>query len=234
MPDGSVSASAVVYDSSTGGGIALANSAVIKARGLTGDAWTALATAGFVVTAQTGPAANLRITEINYNPATPTESELAVNPALDNEDFEFIEITNVGDQAVDLTGIKFDAGITFDFTSADVKTLAPGASVLLVSNAQAFETRYGTGLNVAGQYTGQLSNGGEQLRLLSAVDAVIQEFSYDDQDGWPTAADGGGYTLELVQLGSDPSDPTAWKIGALGGSPGEWAELVDGVLAGGV
>ena len=38
---------------------------------------------------------SLRITEINYNPGDPTAGELAVNPNLDNDDFEFVGLQNI-------------------------------------------------------------------------------------------------------------------------------------------
>jgi hypothetical protein len=36
----------------------------------------------------------LRVSEIMYNPAAPTEVELAVDPLLDNDDWEFVELMN--------------------------------------------------------------------------------------------------------------------------------------------
>ena len=39
---------------------------------------------------------SLRITEINYNPAAPTASELDQIASLNNDDFEFVELQNIG------------------------------------------------------------------------------------------------------------------------------------------
>lgn len=79
----------------------------------------------------------LRITEIMYNPAG-------------GNNYEFIELTNTGGITLDLSGVVFFDGI--DFTFPPGSTLAPGAEVVLVRNAVAFEDRYGSTLNVAGSY----------------------------------------------------------------------------------
>jgi len=164
---------------------------------------------------------SLRITEIMYHPAAPTPAEIAAGFADDN-DFEFIELTNIGADVLDLTGARFTAGIGFGFGTADVTSLAPGGHVLIVQNRAAFEMRYGAAATVAGEYTGRLSNGGEQLHLIDGDDVSILEFTYDD--GWYPTTDGGGHSLVIVDATAEP--PTwgvrsSWRAsGRFGGSPG--------------
>ncbi|MDB4490728.1 lamin tail domain-containing protein, partial [bacterium] len=81
---------------------------------------------------------NLRITEIMYDP-------------LGGSEFEFIELQNIGLEALDLEGLQFTEGIRFTFPNL---TLQPGEFIILVSNQLSFETRYGDSLAVAGQYDG--------------------------------------------------------------------------------
>ena len=174
----------------------------------------------------------LVITEINYNPDAPTETELLVNADFEEDDFEFVELTNVSDTAIDLAGLSFTSGISFDFADSSVTTLLAGETLVLASNQDAFATRYGTDLPAAGVFDGKLSNKGETLEIADAIDQVILDCTYDDEDGWPTEADGDGYTLELAALG-DANDPDRWTIGELGGSPGtvpNWDSLVDTAL----
>ena len=71
--------------------ITLNTSATIRARTLSGTTWSAVTDATFVVVPAAG---SVVISEINYNPYDPTDAELAIDPALNNDDFEFIEITN--------------------------------------------------------------------------------------------------------------------------------------------
>ena len=66
------------------------------------------------------------------------------------------------------TGVDLKVGspaLTSFATTSGITTLAPGAYVVLVSDYAAFEFRYGSGLPVAGQYTGHQSNGGEMMAL---------------------------------------------------------------------
>ncbi|MHC4558788.1 MAG: lamin tail domain-containing protein, partial [Planctomycetota bacterium] len=85
---------------------------------------------------------NLRITEMMYNPADPP-----ANDSTDNDEFEFIELKNIGDEIIDLTYVSFIDGITFDFNGSSVTSLAPSDFVLVVRNKAAFESRYGTSLS---------------------------------------------------------------------------------------
>ena len=162
------------------------------------------------------------ITEINYNPHAPTVAELAQDPQLQNDDFEFLEIRNVGPTAVNLVGASFTG---FDFTFGNAQ-LESGQSGVVVRNAAAFALRYGQEVNVLGEFFGGgLSNGGERLSLIDSTGQVLLDFSYDDNELWPQAADGVGATLQLV----DPAFATPemystydqWRASSeFGGSPG--------------
>ncbi|MBE0534326.1 MAG: lamin tail domain-containing protein [Phycisphaerae bacterium] len=166
---------------------------------------------------------NLRITEVMYNPAAGEGS------GFNKDDFEFIELKNIGDEVLDLTGVSFTSGVTFDFGAHAIATLAPGEFVLVVKNQAAFENRYGTALSprIAGSYTGNLSNSGENLRLEDFWNGVIAEFEYGDGWGWPQAADGGGHSLVPLDAAL-PGQPEGsgkyggnWRASAyIHGSPG--------------
>ena len=169
------------------------------------------------------------ITEINYSPAAPSDDELLVDPDFTADDFEFIEIQNVGDESVDLTGVRFTEGVTFDFTGGSVQELAPGETALAVSDWLAFETRYGTGLNVAGEFSGPLSDAGEQLTLVDALANPIHQFTYGIKDGWPTVVNDGG-TLEVFDVTGDYNDPANWTVSdEPEGTPGTAAGLAAAV-----
>ncbi len=169
-----------------------------------------------------GVLADLRITELMYNPSP--------NDAMDGDEFEFIELKNTGDEALDLYGVSFTSGIAFHFAGSDVTTLGPGQFVLVVKNKAAYESRYGQTLSsrIAGQYEGKLANAGEQVSLVDYWNGTIAEFEYGDDSGWPVAADGGGHSL--VPLDSAvPNEPQGslnypgnWRASAYrDGSPGQ-------------
>ena len=192
------------------------------------------------------PLNSLVITEINYNPPDPTQAELDFNPDFNNEDFEFIELENVGDETIDLGSVRFTEGIDFDFVNAPSTDLGPGETVLVVANLVAFQTRYPLASypqasNVAGEFGSRsLDNHGERIVLEDSAGNTIQEFSYDDQAPWPTDPDGHGKTLEVLDVTRDYDDPENWGASDdWGGSPGEgtgttvatdelMARLVDG------
>jgi hypothetical protein len=160
----------------------------------------------------------IRVTEVNYHPQDPTNGELSSDPTLEDDSFEFIEISNVGDDAVNLLGSEFTQGITFQFDSL---VLQPGETVLIVANEAAFEIRYGNSLPVVGEYTGTLSNNSERVTFLDSVGTVIHSFEYDDNNGWPERADGNGSTLEVIDTENSYNEYQNWRASAnVDGSPG--------------
>jgi hypothetical protein len=171
--------------------------------------WSALNEARFSI----APVAeSLRITEIMYHPQDTGD------PGDPNT--EYIELKNIAMQTINLNLVSFDQGI--DFTFADME-LSAGGYVIVVKDIAAFETRYGQGLNVAGQYIGSLDNGGERIRLLDAAGQVIHDFRYEDD--WYENTDGSGYSLVIVDpinsVGEAWAEVDTWRASSgLGGSPG--------------
>ena len=176
--------------------------------------------------------AEVMLSEINYHPLNPTPAELAVNPAWTDNDFEFLEMRNLGTQPIDLTGAYFSRGITFAFTGAAARSIAPGESLVVAFNPAAFAARYGNTPTVSGPWTGSLSNGGENITLLSAAGATL--FSVDYLDTWFPESDGAGYTLAAWQFyPADVNAPAAWRASStVGGSPGAWDQASLPVSAG--
>jgi hypothetical protein len=201
-------------------------SGTINARAYSGSEWSGMNSGRFIVGAQLASRENLVISEIHYRPAAPRAGEAAAGFSSAG-DFEFIELANISPGPVDLAGAHFENGIDFDFSAeADFTEIAPGGHVLLVANRAAFEQRYGNGLPVIGRFGNatSLANNGERLRLVSAGNEPIRDFAYDDKAPWPTTADGGGFSLNLVNPAANPdhSLPASWRAGLdPGGSPGE-------------
>lgn len=190
-----------------------------RARVLHNGEWSALSVGSFVL----NPVApgSLVVTELNYHPYDPLTQFGDLN--VDNDEFEFIELRNVSDQPIDLAGTQFventgGEGMTFTFPA---QVLGSGEFVLVVRNQAAFESRYGTGFNIAGEYQGGLTNGGEALTLIAADGSLLQSFTYDDTGNWPGRADGTGSSLEILDPAGDYSDGDNWRSsGEFGGSPG--------------
>ncbi|MBN2685501.1 MAG: lamin tail domain-containing protein, partial [Pontiellaceae bacterium] len=176
----------------------------VRARIKNGSSWSALNQAIF---ADERLLDNLRITEIMYHSENPGE--------------EYIELQNIGTEPINLYRCAFTEGIRFTFPDI---TLAAGEYVLVVENQAIFEVKYGTGLNIAGEFEigSVLDNGGEELELEDAIGREIHDFDY--RDWYPTACGHGG-SLSII----DPNqlDPTLWDrqegwqaSSVHGGSPG--------------
>jgi hypothetical protein len=202
----SVSDSGIEY----AGPITINKSTHLKARVLSGYNLSPLNEAVFAA----GPVKeNLRITEIMYHPLDTGQPN--------DPNTEYIELTNIGTETINLNLVKFTNGI--DFTFGDIE-LAPGGYVLVVKDESVFLSKYPafSGL-IAGQYTGSLDNAGERIRLEDAVNQTIHTFRY--RDNWYDNTDGLGFSLTIEDPVSadvnDYDDKANWRpSAAVGGSPG--------------
>jgi hypothetical protein len=118
-------------------------------------------------------------------------------------------------------------------TQSGLTTLAPGASVVVVSNYAAFDYRYHVAANhipVAGVYTGHQNNGGESLALYQAgpadpISGFIPDFQadlvhYNNAAPWPSEAAGSGAALIRLRAADYGNDPNNWMASNIGGTPG--------------
>lgn len=166
------------------------------------------------------PKLPLVISEIMYNPGPSIQDD-----GWDRDEFEFLEFVNIGDQKIDISGVRVAGSVEFDFGQGRIRQLGPGEYVVIVSNPWAFECRYGSEAleRVAGRYRGKLSNGGEYIQVKDLYTGELMGFAYDD--AWYKQTDGGGYSLVVINpwntavqaLGQKGS----WRVSYhLAGSPG--------------
>jgi hypothetical protein len=151
----------------------------------------------------------LRVTELMYHPA-------------DDGAAEFIELSNRGAKAIDLTGVRVRGGIDFTFAAA---TLQPDEVAVIVRDRTTFQSVYGTSRRILGEYSGALSNGNDDfvVSLPEPLDVEIQLVAYDDH--WYPQTDGSGRSL---MARPQPTVPGVWEQAAdwqpsqrWGGTPGE-------------
>jgi hypothetical protein len=195
--------------------IVLDRSRTVRARTFLNGEWSGMNSAFYQVDSVPPSPANLVVSRIHYHPAEPTTpAETAVST--NRDDFEFIELLNVGPQTIDLPGLAFTEGIAFPFTSSSpITQLAPGGRVIVARHAAALTARYGPGLPIAGEFADNtgLSNSGEAITLATPT-AIIRQFAYDDTLPWPSAADGGGPELVLTAP-STAAASDAWHSNGL-------------------
>lgn len=131
-------------------------------------------------------------------------TEIMADPPSKDRAGEFIELFNRGSSPVDLSGWRFSDGINYTFASGS--TLAPGAYLVLASQASSLP-----GIDVFDEYGGNLSNSGERIRLRDANNFVVEEVDYRFGGAWPELANGGGSSLELINPFMDNSVASAWR-----------------------
>ncbi len=189
-----------------------------KARARNGSIWSALSVAHFIDEPVRIPEpGDILISEIHYNPAG-------------SDDFEFIELYNSSEFLLDLSSLTFTDGVEFLFPERSF--LDPGSVGVVVENIEAFNQRYADptselyspNLTVYGQWTGQLSNRGETIRLSIGNESALA-LTYGTRSPWGEDADGEGASLELVAPELNSADPLSWMATTKGGSPGRAFEF---------
>ncbi|MGJ8695204.1 MAG: CotH kinase family protein [Verrucomicrobiaceae bacterium] len=181
-----------------------------------GDYAGQISTRGETITLYNGDALPMSVLNTQSNPSLPQEAlritEIHFAPT-GGKGFEFIEMRNVSDVALDLTGVHFSDGVEGVLSGS----LAPGELGVVVSNPANFP-----GLKVVGTFTGALNNGGEQLTLRDAAGENILSFEYSGS--WFSPALNQGYTIEIADDGVDWAkwdEEDQWMLSCdAGGSPG--------------
>ena len=93
--------------------------------------------------------------------------------------------------------MRFTEGIHYAFPAGTM--LAPGARLTIPFAEFANESR--------------LNNGSDRIKLEDATNSTIQEFTYGDEFPWPPEADGGGFSIVLINPTTSPDhrDPANWR-----------------------
>jgi len=160
-------------------------------------------------------------------------NELMYNPpgagAIDGDEFEFLELKNIGAFSLNLSGLFFSQGIVFNFTNGT--TLAPGAVFLLVRNPGVLATRY-PGVIVNGIFTGKLNNDGETVAINHPTAGEIVSITWTDRAPWPVMADGGGFSIVRDTTGDYCASATRFgNPGVDGGANGPGGVVINELLS---
>ncbi|MFT7515801.1 MAG: hypothetical protein ACI9QL_005035, partial [Candidatus Omnitrophota bacterium] len=152
------------------------------------------------------------INEVHYHPPDYTNGS-------DNAESEFIELHVHHTQAVDLSGWRLKNTADYIFPTGSV--FQAGEYILVVgfnptntAMLSTFRTQLGVPLTttILGPFTPKLPNGEGKIELGrpgSLATLLVDKVAYADQGLWPTAADGGGASLQRQQrliIGNDPAN----------------------------
>jgi len=135
------------------------------------------------------------INEIHYDPDVKTD--LA----------EFVELYNVTDEPVNVSGWYFSSGISFTFP--DNSFIPPKGFVVIAQNAAKFQTKFG--FAPTGQFEGKLSNEGETICLRDTNKNKVDEVTYKLGFPWPTVGDEPGKSIQLINPAMDNDLGGSWR-----------------------
>jgi hypothetical protein len=194
-----------------------------------------LAAAPAAETGRTGeaprPLPPVILNEVHYHP--PRHADAAE---------EFVELHNRTGAPVDIEGWEIRGGIRFRFERAAGPTVIPPRGFLLVARSREGLSRL-AGLpvsEIAGPFSGKLSNRKDRLVLLDQKGAEMEAMEYADGGPWPARADGLGSSLQRVSSEAPADLARNWRVGAGGarrlspervlfqeGSPVRWFENLE-------
>ncbi len=136
---------------------------------------------------------------------------------------DWIELRNISDQSMDLSGWIFRDGNTANsYVIPNETTLEGGEMIVISNNTQLFDQQHPAVDNRVGGFEFGFDNQGEMMRLYNAEDKLYFSMVYGADQPWPTEAAGGGYTLELADSSANINSALNWFAGCLYGSPGNY------------
>ncbi|HXI51258.1 MAG TPA: lamin tail domain-containing protein, partial [Candidatus Saccharimonadales bacterium] len=117
---------------------------------------------------------------------------------------EFVELYNPSSNEVRLAAWTLDK-----FTFPSTAVIPSRGFAVIAQDPKAFAAEFG--FAPLGPLPGKLSRHGEHLTLRDATGAVVEELTYGVGFPWPTAAAGGGSSLERIHPNLPANDPGAWR-----------------------
>ena len=146
-------------------------------------------------------------------------NEIMYHPAGGADDtLEWIELHNQMAVDMDISNWSLDGGVQFQFPEG---TAIPGHDYLVVAiNPATLNSTAGVN-DALGPFVGNLSNSGEELRLLNNDGRQMNVVDYNDTGDWPSGTDGGGVSLVKISEATDSELAENWTISPQqGGTPG--------------
>jgi hypothetical protein len=163
--------------------------------------------------------------------AMPAAADIVINEIMYNSPFvpdvEYIELTNTGPAAINLGDwylLDSDLAHPRCYLSG---VLAVGGYLVVAADVSVFAAQFPavTNLNTLGfdpAGTGfGLGNSSDTVNLFNDDDVLVDTVAYVDRGAWPTAADGQGSSLELVNPFLNNALAANWLASVpVGGTPG--------------
>jgi len=154
---------------------------------------------------------NIAFTEFNYKS----------NPNFDTDDW--VEIYNYDTATVDLSHWVFkDDDGSHRFHLPFGTLIEPGSFLVICEDTAAFRTFNPEVAQVIGNFDFGLSSESDMVRLFDPWENPVSMIDYTASAPWPTNISGTGRTAEVIDHTANSNDPSNWRSGCLGGSPGKF------------
>jgi hypothetical protein len=140
----------------------------------------------------------------NYSGLTINELDYIPNGA---NALEFLELVNNSFLPIDLEGLRFSTGITYDFNGGQ---LLPGQYYIIVRDSVLFQNTYN--VSVDGKFTGGLSSNGETVVLRDLFGNTIDIVSYGNSSPWTSEPTQGVKSLALINPNLDNNVGANWCV----------------------
>lgn len=149
------------------------------------------------------------INEINYNS----------NEGFDTGDW--VELYNRSNSTINIKNWFFkdeDESNNYIFTSTAL--MEPNSYIVLSEKPEKLKEKFSQLNKLYGPFEFGLSGGGDEVRLYSDQNILIDSVRYDDDYPWPLQADGYGATLELIDPSLNNEIASSWIASEGNGTPG--------------
>ena len=149
----------------------------------------------------------LEVSEVNYYPST------SLNTG------QWIELHNTLSDTIDLGFFTLKNGTASTFIFPANTKLKPYGYLLVGSDIASLQS-YFPGVNAIANKSMTFAQN-DKLYIYDNAGFLLQAIEWSNASGWPTRADGKGYTLEKVDTAYNQITPAGWFEGCIGGSPGK-------------
>lgn len=158
---------------------------------------------------------SLVINEINYKSASAFNSE------------DWVEFYNPHSHDLNIANWVFkDDDDTHSFVFPENTIIPANGYLVLCRDTVKFKNIYPEVTNYLGLMNFGFSSSGELLRLYNHQGALIDTVHYGVDFPWPSEANGGGSTLELIHPSLDNALAESWMASTPGGTPGAMNSLL--------
>ena len=131
--------------------------------------------------------------QFEYREKTPVRvTELHFAPSGEQGDVEFVEIANVTDESVDVSGWQVTGAKRM--TLPDGTELAAKRALVICQDKAAFGKTF-KGVKPVATFSGKLKNGGDTVRIEDPDGQVADEVTYDKNDAEVEKATGTGLSI---------------------------------------